>query len=74
MTAARFTATTMPPGRATFAVAAAPFTNRLWRTGGSGGIDLHVNEIGKYRGETLIPDGTVLLEVNADGAWTVTPS
>jgi hypothetical protein len=32
---------------------------------------LLVNEIGKYSGETLLPSGTVLLEVEADGNWTL---
>jgi hypothetical protein len=38
------------------------------------GTELLVNEIGKYSGETILPDGTLLLEVTADGTWTVTPS
>jgi len=33
--------------------------------------DLLVNEIGKYAGEVLIPPGMVLIEIEADGAWTV---
>jgi hypothetical protein len=39
----------------------------------SGGIDLLVNEIGNYSGESAMPDGTFALEVEADGAWTVAP-
>ncbi len=39
----------------------------------SGGTDLLVNEIGNYSGESAIPDGTFLLQVEADGNWTVTP-
>jgi len=39
----------------------------------SDGSDLLVNEIGKYSGETTLADGTFLLEVTADGAWSVTP-
>lgn len=35
------------------------------------GRDLLVNEIGHYSGETLLPDGTFLLVINADGAWTI---
>lgn len=38
---------------------------------GSEGIDLVVNEIGNYSGQVVLPDGTLLLEVTADGAWTV---
>ncbi|MBE1590099.1 hypothetical protein ACFPOI_03645 [Nonomuraea angiospora] len=33
-----------------------------------------VNEIGSYRGEVLLPDGTVLVTVHADGRWTFTKS
>ncbi|MEV4011214.1 hypothetical protein AB0J35_11985 [Nonomuraea angiospora] len=33
-----------------------------------------VNEIGSYRGEVLLPDGTVLVTVHADGKWTFTKS
>ncbi|MGP3917602.1 hypothetical protein [Nonomuraea sp. 10N515B] len=29
-----------------------------------------VNEIGSYRGEVLLPDGTVLVTIHADGRWT----
>ncbi|MEU6729924.1 hypothetical protein ABZ917_39995 [Nonomuraea wenchangensis] len=32
--------------------------------------DTLVNEIGSYRGEVLLPDGTVLIGVHADGRWT----
>ena len=32
------------------------------------------NEIGAYSGEVPIEDGTVLLEVTADGSWTITPT
>jgi hypothetical protein len=31
---------------------------------------LLVNEIGRYTGETLLPSGTVLVEIQADGPWT----
>jgi hypothetical protein len=31
-----------------------------------------VNEIGKYSGENQLPSGTILLVIEADGAWTVT--
>lgn len=31
-----------------------------------------VNEIGHYDGEVQLPDGTVLITVQADGAWTLT--
>lgn len=37
----------------------------------SDGRDLLVNEIGRYSGESLLPDGTVLFEIEADGAWTM---
>jgi hypothetical protein len=34
---------------------------------------LLVNEIGNYSGEVLLPDGTLLLTVEADGTWSGTP-
>jgi hypothetical protein len=34
------------------------------------GRDLLVNEIGAYTGTLRLPDGTVVLSVNADGRWT----
>jgi hypothetical protein len=34
--------------------------------------DLLVNEIGPYDGTVRSPTGTVVFEVNADGAWTLT--
>jgi hypothetical protein len=37
------------------------------------GGELLVNEIGNYSGEVPLPDGTLLLSVEADGVWTVTP-
>jgi hypothetical protein len=36
--------------------------------------DLLVNEIGTYSGETLLPSGAVLLEIEADGNWTIEKS
>jgi hypothetical protein len=37
------------------------------------GNDLLINEIGQYRGEVLLPVGTVLIELTANGPWSVTP-
>lgn len=34
--------------------------------------NLLVNEIGSYNGETLLPHGTLMLDIQADGRWTVT--
>ena len=34
--------------------------------------DLLFNEIGRYRGKALLPVGTRLVTVHADGAWTLT--
>lgn len=34
--------------------------------------DLLFNEIGRYRGKTLLPTGTRLVTVKADGSWTLT--
>jgi hypothetical protein len=36
------------------------------------GRELLINEIGKYSGEVLIPVGVVVLEITADGKWSVT--
>ena len=36
------------------------------------GGDLLVNEVGAYSGEVIIPSGTYLLAINADGAWSLT--
>src|SRR5690606_25714768 len=33
--------------------------------------DLLFNEIGRYRGKTLLPAGTRLVSVKADGSWTL---
>jgi hypothetical protein len=32
--------------------------------------ELLVNEIGKYRGESLLPNGTLLIAITADGRWS----
>lgn len=37
------------------------------------GIELLVNEIDSFKGEVLLPDGTFLLEVSADGPWSANP-
>ncbi|RBY79797.1 hypothetical protein DQ238_09120 [Geodermatophilus sp. TF02-6] len=44
----------------------------VWAYGDS--RDLLVNEIGSYTGETLLPPGTVVLEVQADGPWSIAKS
>jgi hypothetical protein len=36
--------------------------------------DLLVNEIGNYTGETLLPSGTLVLTVEADGPWSIAKS
>ncbi|ATG51407.1 hypothetical protein CFK38_07610 [Brachybacterium vulturis] len=33
--------------------------------------DLIVNDIGAYDGTTLLPDGSMVLQVDADGTWTI---
>lgn len=38
------------------------------------GIDLLANEIDNFKGETLLPDGTFLLEITAGGSWSAKPS
>jgi hypothetical protein len=35
------------------------------------GEDLLVNEIGTYQGEEVVPAGPAVLQINADGPWTV---
>lgn len=35
--------------------------------------DLLVNEIGNYSGEQLLPSGTLLVAITADGTWAMTP-
>jgi hypothetical protein len=37
------------------------------------GRELLVNEIGSYSGEVLLPAGTLIITVEADGTWTGTP-
>ena len=44
----------------------------VW-TWGSAGRDLQVKKIGRYAGESLFPATTVLVEIEADGAWSITP-
>jgi hypothetical protein len=43
----------------------------IWAYGST--TDLLVNEVGQYSGEVLLPDGTFLLEITANGAWTISP-
>jgi hypothetical protein len=38
------------------------------------GSDLAINEIGKYKGEVQMPDDTIYVTVEADGAWKLTKS
>lgn len=35
--------------------------------------DLLVNEIGRYTGETIVGSDLLLLEITADGSWSITP-
>ena len=42
----------------------------IWSYGDSG-RDLVVNEIGPWEGKVIIPKGTFLLVVNAEGTWSV---
>lgn len=43
----------------------------LWAYTDDGEWDLLVNEIGEYSGEQRLPSGTVVLEIDADGDWTL---
>lgn len=36
--------------------------------------DIVINEIGKYKGEVQLPDDTIYVSVEADGAWQLTKS
>ena len=45
-------------------------SNFVMRTYGSG-VDLLVNEIGAYRGQIIIPNDTIIIEIQADGTWTI---
>ncbi|MBE3011712.1 hypothetical protein IL992_21270 [Microbispora sp. NEAU-D428] len=36
--------------------------------------DLLINDIGRYKGKVLLPSGTRLITVHADGPWTLTRS
>ena len=45
----------------------------IW-TWGESYPDLIVNDIGAYDGTTLLPDGTLVLQIDADGTWTISPS
>ncbi|MEE1651377.1 hypothetical protein V1260_11350 [Brachybacterium sp. J144] len=38
---------------------------------GEGRPDLIVNEIGAYDGTTLLPDGSLVLQITADGGWSI---
>ena len=49
------------------------FENFIVEALGPDNTDVLINEIGKYNGQVQIPDGTILLSVNADGSWTATP-
>lgn len=39
---------------------------------GERNTDLLVNEIGSYSGRTILPSWALVLEIEADGAWTIT--
>jgi hypothetical protein len=41
-----------------------------YSSSGAGGL---VNEIGNYSGDVLLPDGTFLITVQAEGTWSITP-
>jgi hypothetical protein len=41
----------------------------VWSYGTS--TDLVVNEIGPYNGETLLAEGTILIDVQASGPWSM---
>lgn len=45
----------------------------IWTYGTDGRVDLLVNEIGKYTGQTILAEEVGLLAVTADGSWSITP-
>ena len=46
-------------------------SNFVVRSYSDSDVDLLVNEIGRYSGEVLIADDAVILEVKANGSWTI---
>jgi hypothetical protein len=48
--------------------------NFVVTTYGPDGSDLIVNDIGAFSGEQQLADGTFLIEIEADGGWSITPS
>jgi hypothetical protein len=48
--------------------------NFVVRTYDSSGRDLHVNDIGPYSGRHAIPAGVIIVDVQGDGAWGITPT
>lgn len=61
-------------GLATFNITHSGTSNFAVIAYSDAGADLLVNEIGAYSGESAIGSGTFLLEITADGAWTITRS
>jgi hypothetical protein len=57
-----------PEGLATTAIVHQGSSNfAVWAYGET--TELLVNEIGQYRSETLMPAGTLVIEITADGKW-----
>jgi len=66
--------TTPPSGLTTATLTHAGKANFIVYAYTSDGLAaVRANEIGHFSGQVQLPDGTVLLAVTADGAWTVTP-
>jgi hypothetical protein len=59
---------------ATFQVTHAGAENFAVTTYASDSSNLVVNEIGEFSGEEQFADGTLLVGVEADGAWSITPT
>ena len=63
--------TSATSGLSTATITNAGSGNFIVHAYGTSGEALLVNEIGSYRGQVALPDGTMLLEITSDGAWTV---
>lgn len=48
-------------------------SNFMVRAWGDGGLDGMVNEIGNYDGRVRTPSGVIVLEIIADGQWSISP-
>jgi len=64
--------TPMSSGLTTVTLVHSGRANFIGTAYGTDGRELLANEIGRYSGQTTLPEGTFLFQVEADGAWTIT--